>query len=79
MQNLPTSDRFVSRKEASAYLLARYGISRTHMTLAKLAVIGGGPVFRKVNARRAVYRVGDLDVWAGSIMSGPMRTTSEAA
>lgn len=79
MQNFPTPDRFVSRKEASAYLLARYGISRTHMTLAKLAVIGGGPVFRRVNARRIIYSIADLDAWANSIMSGPMRTTSEAA
>lgn len=71
--------RPLSRKEASGYLLSRHGISRAPSTLAKLAVLGGGPVFRKVNSRLVVYDPADLDAWVASIMSGPMRSTSEAA
>jgi hypothetical protein len=71
--------RPLSRKEASAYLLSRHGISRAPSTLAKLAVSGGGPVFRKINCRAVVYDIADLDTWAASMLSGPMRSTSEAA
>jgi hypothetical protein len=84
LETFPMNDslnatRPLSRKEASGYLLSRHGIARAPATLAKLATIGGGPVFRKVNSRLAVYNPSDLDAWAASIMSGPMRSTSEAA
>lgn len=68
-----------TRNDASAYLKERHGISRTAGTLAKLAVIGGGPKFRKIGARQVIYDVVELDAWASSILSEPLCSTSERA
>jgi hypothetical protein len=68
---------FLRRKQASAYLRDRYGLERAPNTLAKLAVIGGGPPFRRIN-RIPVYDPADLDRWVASIMSPLMRSTSES-
>ena len=50
--------KYLSRKEAGAYL----GVI-SEATLAKLAVVGGGPRFFKLR-RRVGYTVEDLDSWA---------------
>lgn len=76
MENSPIR---LTRADAASYLRSRHGISRTAGTLAKLAVIGGGPSFRKVGARRVLYDVAELDRWADSIVSAPMASTSAAA
>jgi hypothetical protein len=70
--------RFLRRKEASAYLRETHGLERAPSTLAKLAVIGGGPIFRRAN-RVPLYTTDDLDDWAQSLLSAPMRSTSDAA
>jgi hypothetical protein len=67
---------FLRRKEASRYLRDTHGLERAPTTLAKLAVIGGGPAFRRAG-RIPLYARADLDDWVASILSGPMRTTSE--
>ena len=55
----PTPIRqYLSRKEAAAYLNVI-----AEATLAKLAVIGGGPRFYKLG-RRVGYKIQDLDSWA---------------
>ncbi len=69
-------NRPLRRYEASNYLLETHGIRRTVGTLAKLAVIGGGPRFR-VAGRTPLYSPDDLDAWADSILSPPVRSTSE--
>jgi hypothetical protein len=69
----------LTRNGASDYLMERYGISRTPGTLAKLAVIGGGPKFRKIGSRQVLYDVTELDAWAASVLSEPMGSTSEHA
>lgn len=79
MMNISNTPPRISRAEASAYLLAKHGISRTPATLAKLAVIGGGPAFRKAGIRRVLYDVVELDRWADGIISKPMASTSAAA
>ncbi|MBR0787767.1 DNA-binding protein [Bradyrhizobium manausense] len=71
--------RYFSRKEASNYLFERHGIRRSYEYLATLACKGGGPVFRKDGPRRAIYTGADLDAYAASVLSKPMRSTSEAA
>lgn len=76
---LDTTSSRLSRRDASAYLLQRHGISRTVSTLAKLAVVGGGPRFRKVGLRQVVYDASDLDAWVTSILSEPLYSTSERA
>jgi predicted DNA-binding transcriptional regulator AlpA len=66
-------------RQASDYLLQRHGITRSHATLNKLRVVGGGPTYRKIGARNVGYEESALDEWAGSLVSGPLRSTSEAA
>ncbi len=69
-------NRRLRRAEAATYLLETHGIRRAVGTLAKLAVIGGGPRFR-VAGRTPLYSTDDLDAWAGSILSPPVGSTSE--
>ncbi|MFO1102476.1 MAG: hypothetical protein U1E20_06205 [Methylocystis sp.] len=69
--------KFLRRTEAAEYLKMRYGHG-SPKTLAKLAVIGGGPAFRKIG-RIVVYEPAALDEWALSRMSAPIHSTSEAA
>ncbi|WP_298257121.1 hypothetical protein [Bradyrhizobium sp.] len=70
------NSRPLNRREASQYLLDRHGIRRSPGTLAKLACVGGGPIFRKVR-RGVIYDLDALDTFALSITSAPMRTTAE--
>jgi hypothetical protein len=69
------SDCFLRRREAADYLRGRYGFG-TEKTLAKLACIGGGPVFRRAG-KLPLYAPADLDAWALSKISPPVRSTSE--
>jgi hypothetical protein len=73
MDNRPP---YLRRCEASAYLHDRYGICRAPSTLAKLAVVGGGPRFRHVG-RVPIYPVDELDAFAAAITSGLKTSTSD--
>lgn len=68
---------YLRRADAAAYLQERYGVGSIDR-LAKLAVYGGGPKFRKLG-RYPVYTAEDLDEWAQSRMSPPVSSTSELA
>lgn len=68
--------RPLRRVEASQYLKAVWGIDRAPTTLAKLAVVGGGPRFRKA-ARIPLYPPEFLDEWAKALLSPPMTSTSD--
>ena len=46
--------------------------------LAKLAVVGGGPIYRKAG-RFPLYTQEDLDHWADSRLGAPRRSTSVEA
>jgi hypothetical protein len=65
---------YLSRVAAAEHLRER-GLKVAPSTLAKLAVIGGGPPFVKFMAR-ALYEPRDLDEWASSKISDKRRTTS---
>ena len=69
------SETFLRREAAANYLRARYGIG-SRATLAKLAVLGGGPAFRKMG-RIPGYTHQDLDSWASARLSKVMRSTSD--
>jgi hypothetical protein len=69
---------FHRRKAASLYLKENWGVNCAHGTLAKYAVTGGGPVFRRMG-RVPLYSTDDLDKWVESRLSGPMRSTSDTA
>lgn len=68
--------RPLNRKELSVYLLCKHGIRRSPKTLAKLAVIGGGPVFRRVG-RHPMYAPVDVEQWVASITTIKVRSTSQ--
>jgi hypothetical protein len=68
--------RKLRRKAASKYLFDEHGVVRAPSTLAKYAVIGGGPVFQRMG-RDPVYTPANLDAWVASQLSGPMRSTSD--
>jgi len=69
--------RLLRRKAASDYLHETHGLDCASSTLAKLAVIGGGPIFRRIG-RVAYYTPENLDEWVAAKLSPPMRLTSEA-
>jgi hypothetical protein len=64
------------RAAASAYLRERWGVERAPGTLAKLAVVGGGPRFRKAG-RIPLYAPTDLDAWASELLGEAVTSTSE--
>jgi hypothetical protein len=65
------------RAEAAQYLREAHGIPCAPATLAKYACVGGGPVFRKASGKFPIYSREDLDAWANSRLSKPVRSTSE--
>ncbi len=70
------TSKYTSRKAASAYLFEVWGLKRSPNYLAKLAVIGGGPAFRKAG-RDPLYTTEDLDNWAAELIGPRVRSTSE--
>jgi hypothetical protein len=63
------------RHEASRYLRERHGIERAPATLAKLAVVGGGPEYY-LFGRIPYYPVDKLDEWVEARLSH-RRSTSD--
>jgi hypothetical protein len=70
--------RYLRRAEASAYIVDRYGFPCSRQWLAKLAVVGGGPIFRKAG-RYPIYSPEDLDRWAQARIGPTQRSTSDTA
>jgi hypothetical protein len=77
LEHAPQRDRRrLRRNEASVYLKEEHQIDRSPNTLAKLAVIGGGPAMVYVG-RFPTYTPDALDDYARSIISMPVRNTAE--
>jgi hypothetical protein len=68
--------RPLNRKGSSAFLKS-HGYEVAEATLAKLASVGGGPVYRKFG-RKVLYWPADLFEWAEARCSAPRRSTSES-
>jgi hypothetical protein len=67
---------YLSRTAASEYL-QKLGFRVAPSTLAKLAVLGGGPPFIKFMSR-AFYETGDLDAWLAKRIGQKRISTSTA-
>jgi hypothetical protein len=67
--------RFMRRRLAGQYLKANYGFG-SPAWLAKLATVGGGPVFCKAG-KTVLYRRTDLDSWAVARIGKPQTSTSD--
>ena len=70
--------RLLRRAEAARHIHDKWGYPCSPKTLAKYAVIGGGPVFRRAG-RFPLYSTDDLDEWVASKFGPPMRSTSDVA
>jgi hypothetical protein len=73
--NNPTP-RLLRRREAAKYLRDTWGVPCAEKTLAKLAVVGGGPSFR-LYGRIPLYEPDQLDSWVGSKLSPQIESTSD--
>jgi len=73
----PTS-HYLRRAAAARYVREAWGLPCSSKWLAKLAVTGGGPVYRKAG-RFPIYTAVDLDTWAQSRIGAPRRSTSVVA
>jgi hypothetical protein len=67
--------RGMTRAEAARYISARW-FPYSAKTLAKVAVIGGGPPFRKAG-RLPLYDRADCDAWAENKIGPRVHSTSE--
>jgi hypothetical protein len=74
MSNTDITSRLLSRAEAAKYIKDTYAIPCVATTLAKYAVFGVGPAYRKAG-NRTFYAKEDLDTWANARMSEPMTKT----
>src|SRR5271163_2099985 len=56
------SPYYLCREDAARHVREKWGLPCSPKWLAKLAVVGGGPIYRKAG-RTPLYAAGDLDVW----------------
>ncbi len=70
--------RLLRRVEAAKHIHDTWGYPCSPKTLAKYAVIGGGPRFRKAG-RFPLYHPDDLDDWVNGKLSGLTTSTSALA
>jgi hypothetical protein len=68
--------RLLRRFEAAEYVWATWGIPLSPHTLAKIVVIGGGPLHRKAG-RFPLYDTVDLDAWVAAKLGPKRRSTSD--
>ena len=66
---------YLDRRKAAQHLEATCGVPVARATLAKLAVHGGGPAFRRFG-KSIIYDVEDLDSWAKARMSARVQSNS---
>ena len=75
MNEPSNSQRYLRRVDAARYVREHWGIPCSPKWLAKLAVTGGGPIFRKAG-RFPLYLPADLNTWAEGRIGAPRRSTS---
>jgi hypothetical protein len=68
--------KFLRRRAAATYLTEVWGLPCAPTTLAKRAVVGGGPAFHSAG-RTVLYAIEELDRYARERIGGSHRTTSE--
>jgi hypothetical protein len=78
MQNDDLAPRRLLRRSAAAKYIDDNWFRYSAKTMAKDAVVGGGPKFRKAG-RTPLYDPADLDQWARSRLSPLVTSTSELA
>jgi hypothetical protein len=69
---------YLRRDKAAQYIRDTWGLPCSTRWLAKLAVVGGGPIYRKAG-RTPIYAPADLDAWAQARIGAPQKSTSDQA
>lgn len=69
------NSRYLRRAAAAHYVRETWGLPCSSKWLAKLAVVGGGPIYCKAG-RFPLYAPADLDAWAEGRLGSPRRSTS---
>ncbi len=67
---------YLRRDKAAQHVRDTWSLPCSPRWLAKLAVVGGGPMFRKAG-RTPIYAPSDLDAWAQSRIGAPQKSTSD--
>jgi hypothetical protein len=75
---MEASPLYMRRTDAARYVREHWGAPCSAKWLAKLAVVGGGPQFRKIG-RFPVYTRADLDEWIEAKITAPRCSTSAPA
>jgi hypothetical protein len=70
--------KYLRRRQAARYLNDEWGLPTAASTLAKKAVVGGGPAFHSAG-RIPLYAIEELDRYAKAKLGNPRRSTSDAA
>lgn len=73
-----TFPKYLRRKSAALYLNDTWGIPTAASTLAKKAVVGGGPAFHSAG-RVPLYALDELDRYAQEKLGRSRRSTSDPA
>ena len=68
--------KYLRRNEAASFVREKWAMPCSPKWLAKLAVVGGGPIYRKAG-QYPIYLTADLDAWAQSRIGAPQRSTSD--
>ena len=68
--------QFLRPTDAAAFLRSQFAFGAVR-SLAKMRVVGGGPVYRKAG-RLVLYSRDDLVAWAHGKLSEPRHSTSDA-
>jgi hypothetical protein len=69
------SPNYLRRVDAARHVREAWGLPCSPRWLAKLAVTGGGPIYRKAG-RTPIYSPADLDAWAEARIGAPRKSTS---
>jgi hypothetical protein len=65
---------YLKRSQAATYIRQEWGLPCSATALARLAQSGCGPRYQNLDDRFAIYRPADLDHWARSRISKPLRS-----
>jgi hypothetical protein len=76
--SMTISPVYLRRDKAAQHVRETWGLPCSTRWLAKLAVVGGGPIYRKAG-RTPIYAPADLDAWAQARIGAPQKSSSAKA
>ncbi len=71
--------KLLTRQRAAEYVLTKYGLQLSPLSLEKYAMKGTGPTYHKFGSRRVYYYEHDMDAWVKTKLGRPFRSSSDEA